>query len=72
MRGLINWFIGVVMGGAIGAVTTYLVRDGLPKDTREKLKNEFDNAVDAGRDASAARKIELEKRLVELLGPEQP
>jgi gas vesicle protein len=68
MRGLRTWLVGLFTGAALGAAAYYLLRDGLPKETRERVNDAVSDAVDAGKKAASKRKAELEDRLEELVG----
>ncbi|MGB7341782.1 MAG: YtxH domain-containing protein [Phototrophicaceae bacterium] len=66
MRRLLSMFIGLAMGigSAVAFVTLFAPVSG--KELRENLKAHFEDAMEAGRNASEARRIELEQELAEM------
>jgi gas vesicle protein len=68
MRGLKTWLMGLFTGAALGAAAYYLLRDGLPKETRQRVNEAVGDAVEAGKKAASKRKAELEDRFDELVG----
>lgn len=68
MRGIKTWFFGLLTGAAVGAGAYYLLREGLPKDMRERVSEAVTDAADNARKAAAETKVKLEERLDELVG----
>lgn len=73
MRRLLAFIGGALSGGAIGTAVALLFTpvsgDSMRGGLRARVRAHYAAAVKAGQDAAAARRKELEARLVEMTGP---
>ena len=60
MRKLGTWFIGTVIGGIVGFLGMLFFSG---EDFREAFREHYQNAMEEGRRASAAKRAELETEL---------
>jgi hypothetical protein len=68
LRSLRNVFTALLFTGAIGAAVKFLYVDRLTPEQRAMWHGRVDAAVSSGKEAAAARRMELERRLDELVG----
>ena len=69
MRRTISFFIGVVMGGLVGATIALLFAPDSGSDLRDQLRERADAITSEVRQAAGSRRIELQERLETLRSP---
>ncbi len=69
LRTLRNILMTVLFTGAAGAAVKFLYVDRLTPEQRAMWQGRIDAAVSSGKEAAASRRLELERRLDQLVGP---
>lgn len=69
MRRMVSFFMGVVMGGLVGATVALLFAPGSGSELRDQLMQRADSFTSEIRQAAGARRIELQDRLETLRAP---
>ena len=68
MKTLKSWFVGVLMGGAVGAILVALFAPVSDEEARERMKTGYKEALAVARAAGRQRRAELEAELAEMQG----
>lgn len=68
MRKIISWLFGVSIGATVGAVIIALFVPETAEQINNRLKAGYQGALQAARDASTQRRLELEAQLRQLQG----
>lgn len=71
MRRTISFFIGVVMGGLVGATIALLFAPDSGADIREQIRERAESLTNEVRRAAGSRRIELQERLETLRKPQE-
>ncbi|NWF67721.1 MAG: YtxH domain-containing protein [Chloroflexi bacterium] len=66
MRTLISWLLGFSLGAALGAALVMLFAPLSGQELKDALKQHYADALEAGRQASAARRAEMEAQLAQM------
>ena len=66
MKALRSWFVGLLMGGAAGAILVALFAPVSDEEARERMKTGYKEALEAAREAGVKRRAELEVELAEM------
>ena len=69
MRKTISFFVGVVMGGLVGATVALLFAPDSGSELRNQIRERADNLTGEIRQAVGDRRIELQDRLESLRNP---
>ena len=69
MRRTISFFIGVIMGGLVGATIALLFAPESGTDLRDQLRDRAEMIGSEIRQAAGTRRIELQERLETLRSP---
>lgn len=72
MRRMLAFIGGVLSGGAIGTAIALLFTPASGDSMRASLRDRADRAKQAGQEAAAQKRRELEAQLVEMTGPHPP
>ena len=72
MRRMLAFLGGVLSGGAIGTAIALLFTPASGDSMRRGLRRRYVDAIQAGREAAAERRKELEAQLIEMTGPHPP
>ncbi|HCM96871.1 MAG: hypothetical protein A2X25_05435 [Chloroflexi bacterium GWB2_49_20] len=71
MRRTISFFIGVIMGGLVGATIALLFAPESGPDLRDQIRERAESLGTEVRRAAGTRRIELQERLEILRSPQQ-
>lgn len=63
MRKLFSWFMGFGLGAALGGIVVLLLAPLSGGEFSARLKQHYEEALEAGRKAAEQRRAELEKQL---------
>ncbi len=66
MRSFFNWVMGFVLGSALGAALIILFAPMLGEDLKARLKQRYQEAMEAGHLASEAKRVEMEAQLAKM------
>lgn len=69
MRRALSFFIGVTLGGLIGATLALLFAPASGTDLRAQIRDRAENVAAEIRQAAATKRIELQQRLDTLRAP---
>ena len=69
MRRTISFFIGVIMGGLVGATIALLFAPNSGADLRDQIRERAESLSSEVRQAAGSRRIELQERLDTLRAP---
>ena len=69
MRRMISFFIGVVLGGLVGATIALLFTPESGSELRDMLRQRAESLSSEVRQAAGTRRIELQERLETLRAP---
>ncbi len=72
MRRALAFVGGVLSGGAIGTAVALLFSPKSGDAMRDGLRARYERALQAGREAAAQRRAELEAQLAAMTGAEEP
>lgn len=72
MRRALAFVGGVLSGGAIGTAVALLFSPKSGDAMRDGLRAHYERALQAGREAAAQRRAELEAQLAAMTGAEEP
>jgi gas vesicle protein len=72
MRRWLAFIGGVLSGGAIGTAVALLFTPESGGAMRQSLRERYANALKAGDEAAARKRLQLEARLAEMTGPHPP
>ena len=72
MRRALAFVGGVLSGGAIGTAVALLFSPKSGDAMRQGLRGRYEGVLQAGREAAAQRRVELEAQLAAMTGAEQP
>jgi|SaaInl7_200m_RNA_FD_contig_21_285920_length_288_multi_6_in_0_out_0_1 gas vesicle protein len=68
MKAFKSWFVGLLMGGAAGAILVALFAPVSDEEARERMKTGYKEALEFAREAGIKRRTELEAELAEMQG----
>lgn len=63
MKKIASWLVGLSAGAAVATVLVALFVPASSKDVRQRLRNGYNEAMNAAQEASEQRRRELEKQL---------
>jgi gas vesicle protein len=69
MRRTISFFIGVIMGGLVGATVALLFAPDSGNELRDQIRDRAESLSKEVRNAAGTRRIELQERLETLRAP---
>jgi gas vesicle protein len=69
MRRVLAFIGGVLSGGAIGTAAALLFTPASGNTMRQGVRRWYTNAIQAGEEAAAQKRLELETKWVEMTGP---
>lgn len=69
MRKIVSWILGLSAGTAVGAVIIALFVPETAEQINNRLKAGYEAALQAAREASTQRRLELENQLNQLQTP---
>jgi len=72
MRRMLAFIGGVLSGGAIGTAIALLFTPTSGDSMRTSLRERVARAKQAGQEAAAQKRMELEAQLIEMTGPHPP